>query len=151
MQDELNDAPAQSDTWFNNMQSANTLVADSLDLLQLRELAASEAGVNRTELEKLYADSYWMTGEPRYHLLWRLSQLERKCLALERIAHEVSQDVEELECSRTHVSELTLQAVQLRQEARLLLNAARRADNAQRKRPGGSGSSGRRYPHFAGV
>jgi hypothetical protein len=149
MQDELNDAPAQSDTWFNNMQSVT--IAENLDLHQLQELAASEAGVNRAELEKLYAESDWMTGELRYHLLWRLSQLERKCLALERIAHEFPQDLEELNCSRKHVSEVALQAVQLRQEARLLLNATRRADNAQRKRPGGSGTSGRRYPHFAGV
>jgi hypothetical protein len=151
MQDELNDAPAQSDTWFNNMQSVNATVADNLDQSQLQELAASEANVNRAELERLYAESYWMTGELRYHLLWRLSQLERKCSSLERMAHEVPQDVEELNCSRKHVAELALQAVQLRQEARLLINATRRADHPPRHRPGSSGTSGRRYPNFAGV
>ena len=105
--------------------------------------------MNRAELEKLYNDSYSITGELRYHLLWRLSQLERKCFLLDRAVSETPADLEEMERARKHVAELTLQAVQLRQEARLLLNATRRDTATSRRRS--SGLSGRRYPHFAGV
>ena len=89
----------------------------------VRKLASEEARLNRSELEKLYADSSEVVGEFRYHLLWRLSQLERMCLCLERCCIWLNDSEEDIRSTRELVSKLALQAVQLRQEARLLLNA----------------------------
>jgi hypothetical protein len=154
MPNELSDAPQSANTWFKNTQSSEATGVDDSEWPALRQLALDEAEINRLELEKMYSESYTLTGELRYHLLWRLSQLERKCHTLDRCVAEAPANAEELERIRKQVSETSLHAVQLRQEARLLINANRRTEpsaSARRKRVGNSGTSGRRYPNFAGV
>jgi hypothetical protein len=88
-----------------------------------RRLAGDEAELNRRELSKLYAETGEVIGELRYTLLWRLSEISRICSALERTAEPNHlDDPEEWDRMRERTAQLALEAVQLRQEVRLLLN-----------------------------
>jgi len=99
---------------------------------RLSRFALEEARVNRNELEKFYESAAQMIGETRYHFLWRLTQLERACAALEHCAILAFSSHEDWEQIGEKVATLSLQAVELRQEGRLLLNAYQRAAEARR-------------------
>ncbi|HEY3324699.1 MAG TPA: hypothetical protein VGP72_29880 [Planctomycetota bacterium] len=83
----------------------------------IQRLAADEAATHRSELTKLYDQAAAVLGDTRYHLLWRLSELERVCRGLERHAQSSSAGIR----CRTEVARLVVQALELRDEARLLL------------------------------
>lgn len=123
----------------------------SLECNHLHRLALEEAQVNREELERLYNES--MAGEIRYHFLWRLNQLARICSSLEQSVEQSCQDGDDLIYMRQNIADLVLRAVQLRQEAKLLINSCR-TSQVSAKLSGRSRvsvrktaqNSGRRYP-----
>lgn len=88
---------------------------------RLRRMALDEARISRAELEALYNSAADVLGETRYELLWCLTQLERACAALERCARAEPLADPLPRRVREEVAEHALQAVRLRQEARLLL------------------------------
>jgi len=100
--------------------SKNDLARDGK--VTLRERALEEACVNRDELEKLYAESADVVGDLRYHLLWCLSQTERACRDLECCAKDVFLGNDDQHLLDQRVGELSQKALQLRQEARALLD-----------------------------
>jgi hypothetical protein len=89
---------------------------------ELRALALNEAEHISRALENLYTDSVPVCGELRYHLLWRLSQLEHIGSVLHRyFVDQVPED--EFSQLRTRIKEMSQRASELEQEVRLLLDA----------------------------
>jgi hypothetical protein len=107
---------------------ANDTTVGIAELPSCCRLASDEAELNRRELSKLYSEAGEVIGEVRYTLLWRLSEISRICTALERVAEpDDLNDPEEVDRLRERTAQLALEAVQLRQEARLLLNSYQKA------------------------
>ncbi len=96
----------------------------ALQPVELQEFARAEAAVNHAEVAKLYAVCDELMGDMRYHLLWRISELERICAMLDRYATSPEQCLSGAPSEiREIIAEKVLNAVELRQEARLLINA----------------------------
>jgi hypothetical protein len=97
---------------------------------RLCRMALDEARVNRNELERLYAAGVSIVGELRYDFLWRMSQLERVCVALERCAMRSCTEREEIEHTHEAISALALEGVEIRQDVRAILAAYRQEHRA---------------------
>jgi len=120
---------------------------------RLFRLAQDEASVNRADLERLYERGTLLLDELRYEYLWNLAQLERTCSELERAAQNALRESQSHREMRDRVSRLMLRAVELRQQARSILNGEQhRAENrathlhAEGRRPG---NSSQRQPALA--
>ena len=111
--------------------------------------ALDEARANRNELELLYSGGTGLLGETRYVFLWRVSQLERVCNALERCALLAGGNPEDIARLNDRIAELTQRGGQLRQEAHALLPGPEapgyRHLSGLRRRD--SSASGRQFAH----
>jgi hypothetical protein len=106
----------QANSSIDDGHAATGTTADSL----LR-LAADEVRINRAALEKLYALAGEVSGDVRYELLWRVSELERACRELDWLQRDAHLDRHSL---RRRISAAVRDAVMQRREARRLVLAA---------------------------
>ena len=112
----------------------------------LARQAQQECSANRTETERLFDEAEDVGGDVRYHLLWRVSQLQRACADLERYAAEaLDAGADELIRLRAQIARTILRATALREEAELLLAASRHEGLPPRFR-----TTSRRLPDPAG-
>jgi hypothetical protein len=119
-----------------NRITAALPMSPSNEVQRVHRLALDEARLNREELERLYERGALLLEEERYEFLWHLAQLERACAALERCAEETLRCKDDVDADRGRVSELSLRAVELRQNARGLLAKQRRdLGSASQRRP----------------
>jgi len=110
--------------------------------------ACDAAGSLRADLEKLYTECVLVAGELRYTLLWRLSQIERAQLCLQRLASRAEEpgQGEEPERLESQINELIKRGNELAEEARLLIDAWRQSESHHpaRRVPRTSGRFSRR-------
>lgn len=118
----------------------------------LSALARGVAGQIHADLANLYAESLLVAGELRYHLLWRLSELERIQLAVSRCIDQVTEgSSEDLGRIEAHIAELSKRGAEFTAEARLLVEAWRQSapSHATRRIPSASGCFSRRSSALA--
>jgi hypothetical protein len=113
---------------------------------ELCELAHNVALSFRADLEKLYSECTLVSGELRYTLLWRLSQIERAQLTLSRCAERSTESGDDLHQLRVQIADLKKHGSELLEESRLLLDAWRQSASSHPTRsiPRTSGRFSRR-------